>query len=300
VLQVIAKGSLQLKYDYRGESMKLLLKRFVKKALAGFVSVLSKTKAGRFIQSEIVRQTMRMTKKVKHNDCDLTFTIPNTLSYFRAESFSQKEPETLDWIDSIPEGSTVWDIGANVGLYSVYAAKYRSCNVYAFEPSVFNLELLARNIFINEMVGSITIVPLPLTETLKRSSLNMTSTDLGGALSTFGETYGYDGETLEKVFEFSTIGLSMVDAVQLLKIPVPDYIKLDVDGIEQLVLKGGEGILSVIKGLLIEVDDDFDEQRTMVHQYLSDAGLTLKEKTHSEMFEGNAKFGNSYNQIWCR
>jgi len=73
--------------------------------------------------------------------------------------FATKEPETLEWIDRIPEKSVLWDIGANVGLYSCYAAKARGCRVFAFEPSVFNLEILARNIFLNQLTDQITIVP---------------------------------------------------------------------------------------------------------------------------------------------
>ena len=59
---------------------------------------------------------------------------------------------------------------------------------FAFEPSVFNLELLARNIFGNDLVRQITIVPLPLSDTLAVNTLNMTSTEWGGALSSFGQS----------------------------------------------------------------------------------------------------------------
>ena len=44
----------------------------------------------------------------------------------------------------------------------------------------------------------------------------------------------------------------MVDAVNPLNIPQPDYIKMDVDGIEHLILKGGISILDKVKGLLVE------------------------------------------------
>ena len=58
-------------------------------------------------------------------------------------------------------------------------------------------------------------------------------------MSTFVHSYGHDGETMQKVFVIPTIGLSMVDAVGLLRISQPDYIKMDGDGIEHLILKGG-------------------------------------------------------------
>jgi len=55
-------------------------------------------------------------------------------------------------------------------------------------------------------------------------------------MSTFSQTYGHDGETMQKVFVIPTIGLSMFDAVELLRIPQPDYIRMDADGIEHLIL----------------------------------------------------------------
>ena len=278
----------------------MFVKAVVKKVIIGFASVLNRSKPGRFLQNELVNNSMKVHKIVHHNGCSLIFTTPNKLNYFRADSFSTKEPETLEWIDSIPTGSVLWDIGANVGLYSCYAAKQKKCTVFSFEPSVFNLELLARNIFINGLVDKITIIPLPLSDELRISSLNLSSTYWGGALSTFDQSYGHDGKELEKVFEFSTIGLSMADAVQRLQIPVPDYIKMDVDGIEHLILKGGVCVLADVKGILVEVNEDYKEQNEKVTKTLAEAGLVLKTKRHSDMFEGSENFGNSYNQIWLR
>src|SRR3990167_8176822 len=111
--------------------------------------------------------------------------MPNALCHYRAKTFSTKEPETLQWIDNIPEKSVFWDIGANIGLYSLYAAKRRHCRVWAFEPSVFNLELLARNIFLNKLTYQICIVPIALNEELSENLIRMTTTDWSGALSTF-------------------------------------------------------------------------------------------------------------------
>jgi FkbM family methyltransferase len=200
----------------------------------------------------------------------------------------------------MPEGSVVWDIGANVGLYSCYAAKRRSCRVFAFEPSVFNLELLARNLFLNGLVDQVTIVPLPLSDALAINKLNMTTTEWGGALSTFGQNYGHDGQILHKVFEFPTIGLTMSDALDLLKIPQPDYIKMDVDGIEHLILKGGMSVLSRIKGILIEINDNFSAQSSDSAQYLEAAGLRLMAKRHAQAVEESNEFKRVFNQIWLR
>ena len=75
----------------------------------------------------------------------LSLLCPNKITEFRARTFHEKEPETLEWIDSIGKEETLWDIGANVGLYSMYAAQ-KGLKVLAFEPSPANYHLLNSNI----------------------------------------------------------------------------------------------------------------------------------------------------------
>jgi FkbM family methyltransferase len=279
--------------------LKGVLKRLAKR-LIDFVAVLSGTTlAGRYLHGRIVSREMARTHRVVHGDLSLEFAVPNALNEYRAETFSTKEPETLAWIDSIPRGSVFWDIGANVGLYTCYAAKHRDCLVVAFEPSVFNLELLARNIHLNTLTERVTIFPLPLSSNTGAASMNLTTTDWGGALSTFGQEYGYDGKALKKVFEFRTLGIRIDDVVSLLKIPEPDFIKIDVDGIEHLVLAGGAQTLSGVKGVLIEINDDFEEQAVRSRALLEGAGLVFREKYQQSYLKGSC-FENTANQIWFR
>ncbi|TAK90678.1 MAG: FkbM family methyltransferase [Burkholderiaceae bacterium] len=276
--------------------MKKRIKQLVKSVIGGSVQIAAKSAAGRYFLEQVLNTAMSKTRVVRHGDVALSFVVPNGLNHFRIDTFSSKEPEMLEWLDEIARDSVVWDVGANVGLYTCYAAKARHCQVFAFEPSVFNLELLARNIFLNGLADRATIVPLPLSDKLANSALNMTTTEWGGALSTFGETYTHDGQTLRKVFEFQTIGVSMDDAVERLRIPPPDYIKMDVDGIEHLILKGGANVLRNVKGVIIEINEAFEKQCIDSAEYLSAAGLVLKEKRHAEMFKDTVCF----NQIWHR
>ena len=101
--------------------------------------ILVKSRLGKYASDQILNSAMNSYQIVHHGDAKLAFVVPNSLSLFRAKTFSSKEPETLDWIDQIPSGSVFWDIGANVGLSSCYATMTRGCKVFAFEPSVFNL-----------------------------------------------------------------------------------------------------------------------------------------------------------------
>lgn len=278
------------------------MKKYIKKVVNWMLDLVGKFKVGRYVYENVLNNAMSRVKIVTYEGTTLMFSIPNSLCKYRVDTFSSKEPETLEWIDSMPKGSILWDIGANVGLYSCYAAKKCGARVFSFEPSVFNLELLGRNIFLNNLANLITIIPLPLAGELGESKLNMTSTQWGGALSTFGQTYGHDGLPMEKVFEFSTIGLSMTDAIRMLQISAPNYIKMDVDGIEHLILKGGLDVLSRVDGVLIEINDHFAEQARDANTYLIEAGLILKEKRHADYFNSDA-FGSgrhTFNQIWIR
>ena len=279
------------------------MKKYIKTTLQWltglFSNIMVKTAVGRYCYDQITANAMRQTQEVEYRDLRLKFSVPNSLNKYRANTFSSKEPETLDWIDDIPVGATLWDIGANVGLYTCYACKARGCKVFAFEPSVFNLELLARNIFNNDIAEQVTIVPLPLSDGLAFNKLHMTSTVWGGALSTFGQSYGHDGESINKIFEFPTVGLSISEAVALLKIPQPDYIKMDVDGIEHLILKGAVPILSKVKGILIEINYNFADQAAQASKCLKEAGFTLIKKKHADCFDSAdsaAKY--TFNEIW--
>lgn len=277
------------------------IKSLTKKFLSAAIDLFGKTRAGDYFFEVALKKSMTSTRSVEHHGIRLKFSVPNSLNRWRIDTFSSKEPETLEWIDSLPKGAIVWDVGANVGLYSCYAAKARNCRIYAFEPSVFNLELLARNIFLNDLGDKVTIVPLPLSDSISVSAMRMTSTDWGGALSTFGKDFGWDGNKIRQVFEFSTIGISMEDAVRHLQVPVPEYVKVDVDGLEHFILKGGAQVLAKVSGILIEVNDDFHEQAENCHHLLTAAGLVMREKRQSDMMSDSASgFASAYNQIWVR
>ena len=219
----------------------------------------------------------------------------------RANTFLTKEPETLEWIDRIKHGSVLWDIGANVGIYSIYAAVSKQARVIAFEPSVFNLEFLARNINLNNVVDRVSIVPLPLSSKTQLNEMRLTSLDWGGALSTFGETYDDNGDPINQIFGYTIAGLAADDAKEFFSLPQPDFVKLDVDGIEALVLAGGEKILSKAQSLLVEVNDDFDSQAKTCEALLKKHGFILKEKRQSDFeIRTHRSTHMTFNQIWDR
>ena len=131
--------------------MRRALKRIMQWMLRATVSTMTQTAGGRYAYQQLLQAGLHMHNTIYHGATSIVLSTPNALCQYRAKSFSTKEPETLSWLDAIPEGSVFWDVGANVGLYSIYAAKKNRVTVFAFEPSVFNLEFLARNIFLNDL-----------------------------------------------------------------------------------------------------------------------------------------------------
>ena len=81
------------------------------------------------------------------------FFIPNKLIKWRVETLRTKKPETLEWIDTFNKNEKIifWDIGANIGLYSIYNALNNNSLTISFEPSTSNLRTLSKNIYLNNL-----------------------------------------------------------------------------------------------------------------------------------------------------
>ena len=156
-------------------------------------------KIGIFISDSFLLSILNNKKELNMGEREVFYLhAPTFLTRYRWKTFFTKEPETLDWIDRFKKKESVfYDIGANVGLYSIYTLLTRnSQRVYSFEPSFFNLELLSRNIYSNKLNDNITIIPLPLNDKISVSKFDLTSTDWGGALSTFEKGINDSGKKL--------------------------------------------------------------------------------------------------------
>ena len=255
---------------------------------------------------EVYERTQSIKKTVLHESgcgpIQMAFFTPNAVCRYRAETFSDKEPETLEWIERFGGTGAFFDVGANIGLYSVYYAMAHPGAVYAFEPSVLNLALLAKNISANGLSDRIVIVSSPLTSVNQIAPFHLSSLHEGGALSTFGADYGHDGQPLAVQMSFATLGFSLDFLIESGVISdLPALLKIDVDGIEHFILQGSINTLSspALKSILIEVNEDFGVLARSVEETLTDAGFYLFERRHSEMTE-TGQFSHTFNQIWVR
>ena len=224
--------------------------------------------------------------EVKNSSQTFKFYSLSLMSKKRYDTMFTKEEDTIEWIDNFENNKTFWDIGSNVGIYSIYYAKKNINNqVISFEPSVFNLEILARNIFLNKTTKNITLIPLCINSHNKIDTFNMNNTTYGGALSGFGVEYDEYFQKREINFQYKTISMSLDKIKHIYSLNCPNYIKIDVDGIENLILDGSNELLKNNQLLSILVENP-----------------TNSEKINAIMTQNNfiLKTSKGNNQIWDR
>ena len=242
--------------------------------------------------------------KLKIKKSFVNFYAPNEICKWRYTTIFTKEPETLDWINNFVDNNDLifWDIGANVGIYSIYSAiKYNNIKVVAFEPSTSNLRVLSRNISINNFSNKIIINQTPLFDKdFGFHKLNEEGFDEGGALNAFSVDYGYDGKKFNPKNSYSIYGTSINFLLSNNILEIPDYIKIDVDGIEDLILKGAEKFLKheKIKSILIELNESFIDQTSNCISILKRNNFELLYKKHSKEFDTSEKYSSIYNYIF--
>jgi len=235
------------------------------------------------------------------------FFIPNELTEWRVKTFFTKEPETLEWIDNFEkkEDLIFWDIGANIGLYSIYnALKNINSKTIAFEPSTSNLRILSRNISINNFENNIKILPVPLTNK-KNSFLIMNEPNFieGSALNSFGEKYNFEGKNFKSKMKYQIFGTTINYLLENKILEIPDYIKIDVDGIEHLILEGGDRYLKniKIKSLSIEINENFKEQYDNVLKIMYKNNFKILHKKNNIKAHANkSEHLNIFNYIFVR
>ena len=244
------------------------------------------------------------TKKV--NDKNLLFFTPNDLCEMRVETLFTKEPETIKWIDnfSVKSNSTFWDIGANIGLYSIYAtAKHKNLNVISFEPAMSNLRVLSRNISINNFSNRIKIFQVALSNKKNTfQEFNESIFQEGGSLNTFGEKFGFDGNLINKKNTYSIYGTTLNYLVENEILEIPDYIKIDVDGIEHLILSGANKFLKndKIKGICVEINEKFLQQKKSISDLLINSDFTFQDKATVRDKNVNDDFSETFNFFYIK
>lgn len=213
---------------------------------------------------------------LKYQGKRIVFNTPNTMTAWRVKTLFEKEPDTIRWIEQMEPGSTLVDIGANVGMYSVFSAIVRTVKVFAFEPESQNYALLNANIADNGLSEQVLAFPLALSDSMQLDRLYLSEFSGGGSCHSFAEKVGFDLKPRKAAFAQGAFSVTLDQLVDSGAIPVPDYIKLDVDGIEHKVLAGARKTLANVgvKGLIVELNTHLEEHNAVI-EMLQSVGFTF-------------------------
>jgi FkbM family methyltransferase len=163
--------------------------------------------------------------------------VSNSVELWRATAMAQVEPETTSWLErTITKDSIVYDIGANIGYFALYAWSLGAASVVAFEPEPLNFSRLNENLHLNE-AKSVLALPLALSDQSRIARFGYRDF-VRGAASPYGVDPPADVHRVGCVCE-------RLDSLRHDRtLPRPTHIKIDVDGYEQHVLAGAEETFS--------------------------------------------------------
>lgn len=171
-------------------------------------------------------------------DQTVEFSAPTpTMVERNRKRFSSEYDELSSFLQTIKIDDVVYDVGANTGLYSLFAAE--NCQrgtVVAFEPYPPNVEVLRQDIVRNGL-DNIEIVEVGLSNSVGEAEFNQPGT----------KDVGYGSSSINTESRGSTVKVQTTTGDYLVNngvYPTPDIVKIDVEGAEPLVIEGMEKILS--------------------------------------------------------
>ena len=207
------------------------------------------------------------------------YATPNVFTKWRVDSLFTKEPDTIAWIGGFEPGDVFVDIGANVGMYTIWAAKTRGVRTFSFEPESQNYALLCRNIVMNGLGENVVAYCVALSDTAGYSLLHLSQFQIGGSCHSFGEKIDHRLEHRDSKLSQGCISTTLDKLVADGVLPMPNHIKVDVDGLEHKVLAGCRGALADqrLKSVLVEINTNLDQHRRIIAD-MQALGFTFSEQ----------------------
>ena len=233
------------------------------------------------------------------NKSPVIFSVTNYTEYMRARTFLTKEPETINWIDNFfINGDVFYDIGANVGTFSIYAAMaFDTLVVYSFEPHAPTFTTLCKNIQLNNLNDK--IIPYSLgivgNNNSKLSSLNWMALNSGSSTHQVGRTFDHLNNSFQPQFN-QGISIFCIDDLIINKIRFPNHIKIDVDGIEQDIIDGAINTIQDkrLKTCLVEITKTATIDISKIIKIFTMANFSLLNKPNY------MNIGDTYNFIFVK
>ena len=236
------------------------------------------------------------------------YAVPNQHCLWRVQSLHEKEPDTLEWIAKFEKDDVLIDVGANVGMYTMWAAVRQGVRVFAFEPESQNYALLCKNILFNGMQDLVTAYCLAISDDgggrggVNFSDLYLSEFLLGGSCHSFGEEVDFHLEPRPSAFKQGCLSISIDQFMADGKLETgtsPIHIKIDVDGIEHKVISSAMRTLENprVRSVLIELNTNLAQHNEVIGVM---EGLGFITTIHPQAIRKDGPFKGIGNHIFVR
>lgn len=245
---------------------------------------------------------------VHDGEFEYRFRCETGTELWRAKTLLTKEAGTVDWIRAQVRGGDVfYDIGANIGLYTLLAGKRVGARgmVYAFEPHVGNVQSLLHNVGGNGLGEQVKVISCALNDREGFFDFHYHRSESGSSMSQLGDLRDAGGQQFAPVFSEFKYALTIDQLLLRGAIRPADHIKMDVDGNELLILRGMREYLGSPRGartIQVEINS---RHKAELMDFMATAGydvLLRHDTQHGKqaLARGDDPESMGYNMIFQR
>lgn len=228
-----------------------------------------------------IRNELDMVVAVQNRRGEVLIYCDSETVRQRAAKMPTREPATLAWVESFQPDDVMWDIGCNIGVFTLYAAVCSRARVIAFDPLPFNYAGLSRNLALNGVTDRVQAFCCALSDSTCVTTLYIPTVAYtpGGSGSTIGADPRAFGKNYGAEVSQAALQFSVDDLIAQFGLPVPNHLKLDIDGVQDKVILGARKTLRDprLRSMMLELPPRADVIACIQHE-VAEAGFIL-EKT---------------------
>ena len=223
------------------------------------------------------------------NNQTLKFRDGNERLYLHLNTHFIIEKDLINWIDTFSENDVFFDIGSNIGLFSIYAAK-KNISTVSFEGHFGNLNDFNYNILLNNVSKNILIVPILLGNKNEKTNFYLRDLTPSSAKSEIDHKKKiYFNEEIKESLKINCISLNLDYLIENKIIPTPTKVKIDVDGAEFLILKGFEKNLENVDEIMLEMYENSADYWKCYRENRNNVNIDTKKITKNYFEKKNFK-----------
>lgn len=208
--------------------------------------------------------------------------------------YASKEPETVQWIESFPTDAVFYDIGANIGAFSLIAAAQpnKALTVVSFEAAYHNYFALVGNLIRNQLTARVIPLHFALSDRTSLTAFNYRKLERGSAKSALDKPIDAHGNAFVPAAVVRSPCFALDDAITRFDLPFPSYVKIDVDGHEGHILRGAQRTLADprVRGLMLEASSPAEERQ--FREALEPLGFRLYKQQDKDLTRARSR--NNY------